>query len=112
MYPSPEKKIEEFMKYYRDTFPAATVLPKMHFLESHVVPWLRLWHMGFGLMGEQGVESIHKYFNALGRTYRGIADPVKRLKHTMKEHFLHIAPVNIEERPPIKRKKSKEVPPD
>jgi hypothetical protein len=32
--------IKEFMEYYRKTFPHATVLPKMHFLESHLVEWL------------------------------------------------------------------------
>ena len=87
------------------SFPTATVLPKMHFLESHVVPWLRKWKVGFGLMGEQGAESIHKYFNTLGRTYRGIPDRVKMLEHTMREHLLHIAPANIEAKPKIKRKK-------
>ena len=89
-------------------FMTASVLPKMHMLEEHVVPWLRMWHVGFGLMGEQGAESIHKYFNSLGRTYCGIPDPVKRLKYTMKEHLLHIAPANITAKPAIKRKKLSE----
>lgn len=100
-----EKNIEEFMEFYRSSFPAATVLPKMHILETHVIPWLRKWHVGFGLMGEQGAESIHKYFNSLGRTYSGIAEPVQKLHYTMKEHFLHIAPANIDARPPIKKRK-------
>ena len=93
------------MECYRHSFPTATVLPKMHFLESHVIPWLRMWNVGFGLMGEHGAESIHRYFNALGRTYRGIPDQVKRLEYTMKEHLLHIAPANIEAKPIIKRRK-------
>lgn len=96
------------MEYYRSTFPAATVLPKMHILEEHVIPWLKEWHVGFGMMGEQGAESIHKYFNSLGTTYRGIPDPVKRLHHTMQEHLLHIAPVNIDAKPIIKRRKLKD----
>ena len=50
------------MNFYREAFPEATVLPKMHFLEEHVVPWLKKWKIGFGLMGEQGAESIHAYF--------------------------------------------------
>lgn len=37
--------------------------------------------MGFRMMGEQGVESIHKYFNDLARTYCGIADEVSKLKY-------------------------------
>ena len=44
------------MGYYRLTFPQATVLPKMHILEDHVVPWIRRWRVGFGFMGEQGAE--------------------------------------------------------
>lgn len=93
------------MACYRDSFPSATVMPKMHFLEEHVVPWLRKWHIGFGMMGEQGAESIHAYFNSLGKTYRGIPDRVKRLRHTMQEHLLHIAPANIAAKPVIKRRK-------
>lgn len=100
-----EKKIKEFMKCYRESFPNATVLPKMHILEEHIVPWLRKWRVGFGLMGEQGAESIHAYFNSLGRTYRGIPDRVDRLKHTMKEHLLHVAPANIAATLEVKRRK-------
>ena len=54
---------------------------------------------------EQGAESIHAYFNSLGRIYRGISDPVDRLKYTMKEHLLNIAPSNIDARPKIKKRK-------
>lgn len=93
------------MTFYRDTFPWATILPKMHMLEEHVVPWLRMWHVGFGLMGEQGAESIHAYFNSLQRTFHGVPDRVKRLKLMMKEHFLHIAPSNIAAKPAIKRRR-------
>ena len=93
------------MTFYRRTFPESTVLPKMHFLEDHVVPWLKKWKIGFGLMGEQGAESIHTYFNSLGRTYQSIPDPVKRLEHTMQEHLLHIVPANVDARPAIKKRK-------
>lgn len=34
---------------------------EMHMLEEHVVPWLKEWHIGFRMMGEQGAESIHAY---------------------------------------------------
>lgn len=93
------------MYFYRESFPNATVLPKMHMLEEHVVPWLRRWHIGFGLMGEQGAESIHAYFNTLVKTFRGIYDPVTRLKRMLHEHLLHVAPVNIASKPIVKRKK-------
>ena len=53
--------IKRFMSYYRTSFPradypTASVLPKMHLLESHMVDWLRKYHLGTGLMGEQGAE--------------------------------------------------------
>jgi hypothetical protein len=75
-FPNIDGHIKAFMGYYRREFPHATVLPKMHMLEEHVLPWLRKRHVGFGLLGEQGVESIHTHFNSLGRTYRSIPEKV------------------------------------
>eukprot|EP00731_Ephydatia_muelleri_P014578 Em0008g298a len=66
-----EDSIGAFMAFYRKNFATHSVLPKMHFLEVHVVPYLKQWHMGFEFLGEQGVESIHHYFNDLERTYCG-----------------------------------------
>ena len=45
------------MTFYREQFPQATVIPKMHMLEKHVVDWLDQWQVGIGLMGEQGAEA-------------------------------------------------------
>ena len=57
------------MAFYRETFPDASVLPKMHMLESHVVPYFKQWGVGLGLMGEQGAESIHAAVNGISRAY-------------------------------------------
>ena len=95
--------VEEFMAYYREEFPQATVTPKLHILEDHMVPWLQRCRVGFGLLDEQGAESIHAKFNTLKGTYRTMPDKVKRLKHLMEAHYLHIAPENIAIRPPIKK---------
>ena len=103
------ESIKTFMTYYRQQFPTSSVTPKMHMLEEHLVPWLRRWKVGFGLLGEQGAESIHAYFNSLKRTYCGIPDKLKRLKQIMTEHHLHIAPDNIAVRPEIKRRKITDV---
>jgi hypothetical protein len=78
----------------------------MHFLEEHVIPWLKRWKIGFGFMGEQGAESIHAYFNNLHQSYRSIPNPVQRMEHTMREHFLHIAPAIVAAKHAIKRKNS------
>ena len=99
------ESVKTFMSYYRQQFPMSSVTPKMHMLEEHLVPWLRRWKVGFGLLGEQGAESIHAYFNSLKRTYCGIPDRLKRLKQMMTEHHLHIAPDNIAVRPHIKKRK-------
>ena len=97
------------MGYYRQEFPTATVTPKLHMLEEHIVPWLKQWKVGFGLLGEQGAESIHAHFNTLKRTYAGIPDKLKKLKQIMVEHHLHIAPDNLAVRPAIKKRKLTDV---
>lgn len=95
------------MSYYRKEFPHATVLPKMHMLEEHVLPWLRKWHVGFGLLGEQGIESIHAHFNAYIRTYKNIREEVDQLRCLMQEHLLHIAPEHITATPEIQTRKKR-----
>ena len=97
--------IKEFMQYYRTAFPHATVLPKMHFLESHLIEWLQKWKTGLGMMGEQGSESIHARFNSLRASYRSIPNPLERLKNIVKEHYLQICPANSHHVPPTPKKR-------
>ena len=99
-----DNNIQDFMSYYRSTFPHASVTPKMHMLETHIVPWLQKWHIGFGTMGEQGIEGIHKEFNSLERTYHSIPDLVERMRNIMKEHLRHTAPL-LQPAPSPKRQK-------
>ena len=80
------------MAFYRESFPDATVLPKMHILEDHVIPWMRRWHIGAGLMGEQGAESIHAHINRLENQYNGIVNHVDRLKYVVVEHNVESTP--------------------
>ena len=79
------------MKFYREEFPHSTVLPIMHITEEHVVPCVKRWRLGSGLMGEQGAESIHAHLMKLGRIHQGILNPVDRLKYIFKEHILECA---------------------
>ena len=76
------------MAQYRDSFPYATVTPKLHMLEDHVVPFLKKWKVGFGFLGEQGAESIHARFNSLRRNFANMPNPVQRLKSILNEHCL------------------------
>lgn len=80
----------------------------MHVLEDHVIPWLKRHHIGAGLMGEQGAESIHAHMMKLERTHQGIANDVDRLKYIMKEHMLESAPSLTSLRPPAKKRKKRD----
>lgn len=95
------------MKLYRQSFPWATVLPKMHILEDHVIPWLERTHLGAGIMGEQGAESLHAHIMKLERTYQGVANDVERLRYIMKEHQLESAPTLMSLRPPPAKRRKK-----
>lgn len=104
-----EKDIENFMAFYRSEFPAASVLPKMHIMEDHTIPWLQRWHLGAGMMGEQGAESIHSHMKGLEKNFRNIANEVERLKYLFKEQILEAAPSLTSLRPPpLKRRRKDE----
>ncbi|KAL5473937.1 hypothetical protein EMCRGX_G028506 [Ephydatia muelleri] len=61
--------IPSFMESFRRAFPKATTPIKMHLLEDHALQWANRMHVGFGLFGEQGAESIHAKFNTLLSQY-------------------------------------------
>lgn len=93
------------MKFYRENFPSATVLPKMHFMEQHLVPWLEEIGVGLGVMGEQGAESIHASINGIKKSYSNIPDRVQQLHCILQEHHRHICPVLVDQQPKIKKRK-------
>lgn len=100
-----DASIEEFMQFYRQNFPAATVMPKMHFVEEHMIPWLRKYGVGLGLMGEQGAESIHAKINTVKRAYSNMRDKVERLHSILREHHRQTCPVLANLKPEVKTKK-------
>ena len=103
----PESDIDEFLQHYRTTFPTATITPKLHMMEDHVVDFVGEWGVGIGMLGEQGAESIHTIFNQLARTYANITNGVERLKSMVTEHNRQICPQNRLQ-PAAKRKKTEE----
>ena len=86
-----EVVIDKYLKYYRRKFPNS-VIPKQHFLEDHICPWISKWGFGMAMHGEQGGESIHREFNRISRCMYHIADPSKRLYCVMKEHHTLLQP--------------------
>jgi len=77
----------------------------MHLMECHVVPFIRKWGVGLGLLAEQGAESIHAAMNKKEGAYKNIANDVDRLKYLLKEHHRQVCPVLVKQQPPIKRRK-------
>ena len=100
--------IMEYMDFFRTHFPSK-VIPKMHFLEAHVITWMRRWNHGMAFHGEQAVESIHAVFNRLLRASSGIRSRSKQLASIMRNHHLKNDPELIQHIPrPQKRKTSNE----
>lgn len=91
-------KIKKFLAFYRDSFPHATVLPKMHLLEEHLIPFLEEFGVGLGFLGEQGAEGIHARFNNIQR-HVNMANRVQRLESIMTEHYQQICPQNVSKIP-------------
>ncbi|KAI8513920.1 hypothetical protein Bbelb_082440 [Branchiostoma belcheri] len=88
-----KSNITAFMDTYREE--SRTVSIKMHILEHHVVPCIRRWGFGLGLLAGQGIEKLHSHFNSLGRSTRSIPDPVARLKSTLNNHLLTVCPDHV-----------------
>lgn len=110
--PAIDFDIKEFLSFYRQEFPRenypkATTLPKMHLLEDHMLDWLTKYHLGAGLMGEQGAESIHAHLNRLETTYSSIPNKVDRLKYIFRMYNIETDPSLQTLKPEIKTRKRK-----
>lgn len=104
--------IKRFMSYYRtnfpkESFPNASVLPKMHLLEAHMVDWLRRYHLGTGFMGEQGAESIHAHLNRLESTYGSMRNRLDRLKQIFTMYTVEVDPSLQTLKPEVMTRKRK-----
>ena len=73
-------------------------------LEEHVVPFIRQWRVGLGMLEEQGVEGIHARFNNLERTYSNMSNHVERLKCVVAEHWRQVCPANVFLQPPVQKR--------
>ena len=104
---SVETWIDRFLSFYRDAFPHASITPKLHMMEDHVVPFLKKWKVGFGFLGEQGAESIHTRFNSIRRNYSNMPNSVARLEAIMKEHLSQVCPPTLQNCQHLNREKRK-----
>ena len=87
----PDENVEVFTASYHEH--GLLVFPKLHYVEDHMVPFIRKWKVGPGLLGEHGGKSVHAQFNSLNRRYHAIPDQQKRLQQMLKWHCLQASPV-------------------
>ena len=79
--------------------------PKLHVVERHVVPAIRRYGVGLGLLGEQGGESLHAEFNGLSTAFSGVVCKVDRLAMTVKQHSLTTFPQQLAKIPQPQRRR-------
>ena len=99
--------IDEFMSFFRVIWPAASIPPKIHMLEKHVLPFMRQWKTGCGFYGEQGGESIHQVFKKIKGQFNPIKNAVARVRYMMEEHLRMISPEAVKLKPSAKKRKFK-----
>ena len=85
-----KKLLTEYMTFFRQHF--RRVLPKMHMLEEHVLPWIERWGFGMAMHGEQGGESIHAEYNEQKVIARGIIGETHKIESMMKNHLTKCMP--------------------
>ena len=86
-----EDLIKVYMAEIRVHFPLH-VTPKLHFLEHHIVPWMKRYGFAMALHGEQGIESSHREFNRLNMVMHGIPDELRKTTAVMREHIVSTHP--------------------
>jgi hypothetical protein len=67
--------------------------PAQNIALTDVVKFLQLWRVGFGMLGEQGAESIHTVYNQLNRVYANIHSGEDRLRQVTIEHHRKSCPL-------------------
>ena len=87
-----ELDIGSFMGYLRSNWPAESISPKLHMVEDHIVPFLKMWRVGCRFLGEQGAESLHASLNSMKLNYRGVRNEVKNLDYLMHNHLANTNP--------------------
>ncbi len=102
--PGIQQAIDDYLEYYRSVI-GGRITVKQHLLEDHAVDCLRKCKVGFGLLGEQGFESIHRKFKEIWKNTISF-NPSKRLTCALKRQHVSVIPKLISLKPDIKRRKT------
>ena len=81
------------------------ITPKLHLLEEHVLSCMQRFHVGLGLLGEQGGEGIHHELNQLNIAFSNIRKDVKRLKTIVAQHCVATLPQYHQHVPATRKRK-------
>ena len=84
------------------------VTPKLHLLELHIIPLIRKFRVGLGLLAEQGAESLHSSLNTLDALFKNIPGDLARLKTVAEQHLLTTTKEAVTLRPQSRKRKSEE----
>ncbi len=93
------------MAYFGHKVHEVHVILKQHLLENHCVERLSRLKMGYGLMTEQIIESIHHTMNDACVTMKCIKHPASRLHYAIQEQHLSTLPQIKELYPQSKKRK-------
>ncbi|CAH1801517.1 unnamed protein product, partial [Owenia fusiformis] len=61
-------------------------------ISDHVAPWVEKWGHGMALLGEQGVEGIHKELGRIEHTRSSMNSDTEQYMSIMKLHHLRLRP--------------------
>ncbi|GFO43533.1 hypothetical protein PoB_007003800 [Plakobranchus ocellatus] len=70
--------INTYKEQYRIHFPQ-NLIPKQHILEHHVIPHIKRFGFGVGLLGEQGTEASHQSISKITTRALGINEGLEKL---------------------------------
>ena len=85
-----QEAIENYMSFYRTSFPGVSIIPKQHVLEAHCAEFIEMTGFGLAFLGEQGGEQIHATLERL--RFWGIREDGDRLQLWMRAHNLQCSP--------------------
>ena len=97
--------VKTFLATVRAELPQQNITPKLHLLEDHMVPFIRKWRAGPGLLGEQGGESVHKEFVLAARHASLRQRGIDRLLAALQEQHMQVHPSNVKKAPEQKKRK-------
>ena len=87
-----QQDIDNYMHIFNTHFPG-NLLPKHHILHKHVIPHIRRYGFGMGLLGEQGTENSHQTISKIEQRAVSIVNELDKLKFIMTTHYLGVSPM-------------------